>query len=190
MKVYSMKYSDLEYWVKNKAKPGDLATYYVNNGEFGESMYTYYYTKPDDNPRWCMWSDFEKLQKYLDNFGETKMEKKCENCKYFEGTSFETKIQDYWCTHIKYSGTRIARHTSCPEYAPKEMKTTPFDGIKFYLKDRATGELRIKYICEDCGKEMPDAPDRWWLVLPLHNKPNGKPGYHFRCEDCDKKERR
>ena len=186
MKVYSMKYSDLDYWVKNKAEPGDLAIYYVNNGEFGEFIHTYYYTEPDDNPRWCMWSDFEKLQKYLDNLGETKMEKKCEKCKYFDGTSFETKIQDFWCTHKKYSGTRIAKHTSCPEWEEKEKPTTPFDGVKFYLINACTGEIGIKYICEDCGKEM-KKPYHWWLRVPYSNAVPKGLGFHYRCEDCDKK---
>ena len=44
------------------------------------------------------------------------------------------------------------------------------------------------HICEDCGK-IEDKPFRWWTVLPVHH--NGKapkrPGYHFRCEECDKK---
>ena len=115
--------------------------------------------------------------------------KRCENCRYFEGTSFKTKIQDYWCTHEKYSGTRIARHTSCPDWEEKEKKSTPFDGVKFYLIDDKTGELGIKYVCEDCGKIM-EEPGNWWLVLPPRNI-NGKQtrpfGYHFRCEECDKK---
>ena len=113
------------------------------------------------------------------------MEKKCENCKYFNTSTFKTTIQDSWCSHEKYSGTRVAAHTSCPEFEEKEKKTTPFDGIKFYLKDTATGELTVKYICEDCGKEMA-VPHHWWMKVPFGNAIPEDLGFHFRCEKCDK----
>lgn len=29
-----------------------------------------------------------------------------------------------------------------------------FQHVRFYLKNPKTGELKVKYICKDCGKEM------------------------------------
>lgn len=113
------------------------------------------------------------------------MDKKCGNCKYFKTITMGTAIMDSWCTHEKYSGVRVPLHTSCSEYELKEKKTTPFDGIKFYLKDTNTGEIGIKYICETCGKEM-DEPDHWWLTVPYGNAVPKALGFHFRCEKCDK----
>lgn len=67
------------------------------------------------------------------------------------------------------------------------MTKSPFDNIKFFLKDSVTGEIELKYICEDCGKLM-DMPFSWWLVLsPRSSVKFGDPGYHFRCEECKKK---
>ena len=195
MKVCSMTYADLEYWVKNKAKPGDLAYYHANN-----FVYTYHYTKPDDSPKWCMWSDMEKLQEYLSDFGlidkclkeinklkveDTTVNKRCDNCKYWVKVA---GVQPY-CAQDKHFGMYVPGFVSCSEHEPKEERSTPFDNLKFYLKDASTGELDIKYICEDCGK-IEDKPFHWWLRLPMFT--NGKasvkrPGYYFRCEDCDKK---
>jgi len=187
MKVYSMKYSDLEYWVKNKAEPGDLATYYVNNGEFGEFMYTYYYTKPDDNPRWCIWSDMKKLQKYLDNLGETKMDKRCDNCKHFKNMpgSFS------WCSHKEHAGTLVPGFTACTDHELKQKSEAPFDNLKFFIKDQKTGELEVKYICEDCGKVM-EAPFHWQFRVPLgaNKDPDKRPGYYYWCEECWEKEKK
>ncbi len=110
------------------------------------------------------------------------MNKRCENCKYWQcGESIS------FCKHTDQVGIVVPKFTSCDKHEPKEVKSTPFDGIKFYMKDTNTGELSVKYTCEDCGKEMWDAPDRWWLVLPLNNNPKRRTGYHFRCEECDKK---
>lgn len=197
MKVYSIKYSALEYWVKNKAKPGDLAYYYANNGEFDEFVYTYHYTKPDDNPRWRLWSNMEKLQEYLSGFElidkclkeinklkieEPKMNKRCENCKHWKSAGGYN-----WCAHEDHAGAFVPKFTSCDKHELKEKQCTPFDGMKFYLKDKDTGELSINYICEDCGKEMHGAPDKWQLVLPLNDRYTRVPGYHFFCTDCYKK---
>ena len=190
MKVYYMALDELREWVKNKPEIGDAAYCKTHHDE---REYMYVYTGPDTDPIWVRQED--AINKYLEEINKLKVEditvnKRCENCKYFEGTSFKTKIQDYWCTHEKYSGTRIARHTSCPDWEDKEKKSTPFDGVKFYLKDASTGELDIKYICEDCGKIM-DEPGHWWLVLPVTKHaaqyPTKRHGYHFRCEKCDKK---
>ena len=119
------------------------------------------------------------------------MHKRCDNCKYYDSgivkdLSGSSAIRS-WCNNEKHVATYVPCFTCCPEHELKEVKTTPFDGIKFYIKDTSTGELSVKYTCEDCGKEMWDAPDRWWLVLPLNNNHKRRTGYHFRCEECDKK---
>lgn len=52
----------------------------------------------------------------------------------------------------------------------------PFKQIKFYLFNPETGELKIIYLCDKCGKEM-EEPDYWYF--------NGKDnGYHFLCNEC------
>ena len=119
------------------------------------------------------------------------MSKRCDNCKYYDSgivknLNGSSAIRS-WCTHEKHSGEYVPQFTCCPEYIDREAKTTPFDGITFYIKNSITKELGMKYTCEDCRKEMLDAPDHWWLVLPLNNKPKRRPGYHFRCEECNKK---
>ena len=115
--------------------------------------------------------------------------KRCENCKYFKSISVKDVAAGSWCEHEEHKGMYVHKFVSCPEYTPKEKKSTPFDGVKFYIMDDKSGELGIKYVCEDCGKLM-DEPGHWWLALPLRDI-NGKQtrpfGYHFRCEECDKK---
>ena len=185
MNICCMTCKDLDTWVKTKAKPGDVAYWH---DKLHDQHYYYVYNEPDSKPFWRRWFKNDIIDKYLEEINklkieEPKMNKRCDNCKYFNG-AIMSKIKDYWCSHEKYSGERIAAHTSCPEYEPKEELTTPFDGVKFYLINACTGEIGIKYICEDCGKEM-KKPYHWWLSLSLTNK---KPsGYHFRCEECDKK---
>ena len=114
--------------------------------------------------------------------------KRCENCKYFKSIS-GAGIAGSWCEHEEHKGMYVPKFVSCPEYEQKEKKSTPFDGVKLYLIDDKSGELGIKYVCEDCGKIV-DEPGHWWLALPLRDI-NGKQtrscGYHFRCEECDKK---
>lgn len=111
------------------------------------------------------------------------MDKRCENCKHWHyGRDFS------FCKQDDQTEVIVPKFTCCDKHEPKKTKTTPFDGMKLYMKDASTGELSVKYTCEDCGKEMWDAPDRWWLVLPVNTRHEiRKPGYHFRCADCDKK---
>lgn len=189
--VYSMSYNELEDWVKNKANPGDVA--YWQNSTTGRRYY-YLYDGPDPNPFWRMWSD-NIVEKYLEEeINKLKTEdatvnKRCENCKYFKSISVKGVAAGSWCEHEEHKGMYVPKFVSCPEYPPKEKKSTPFDGVKLYLMDDKSGELGIKYVCEDCGKIM-DEPGHWWLTLPLRDI-NGKQtrpfGYHFRCEECDKK---
>lgn len=111
------------------------------------------------------------------------MNKRCDNCKYWVKVA---GVQPY-CAQDKHFGMYVPGFVSCSEHEPKEKQRNPFDGMKFYLKDKDTGELSINYICEDCGKEMQEAPDKWQLVLPLNNRSIKVPGYHFFCTDCYKK---
>lgn len=54
-----------------------------------------------------------------------------------------------------------------------------FDNLKFYFKDPTTGELTVKFLCDDCRKEM-DKPHYLYQVVR-----GGKDfGYHFLCHDC------
>jgi Zn finger protein HypA/HybF involved in hydrogenase expression len=189
LKVISMRCEDLIDWVKNKAEPGDIAYWYKRDSD---QHYYYIYVGPDHKPYWNLWFEGDIIDKLEEidklKIEELKMEKKCENCRYFNQSTFKTEIQDSWCSHEKYSGIRVAAHTSCPEFEEKEKKSTPFDGIKFYLKDTKTGELTIKYTCEDCGKEM-NKPDHWWMKVPFGNAIPEDLGFHFRCEECDKKKK-
>ena len=114
------------------------------------------------------------------------MNKRCDNCKYFKSYTYKDTIMSSWCEHEDHKSMLVSNFTCCPEHEPKEELTTPFDGVKFYLVDNRTGEVGIKYICEDCGKVM-DKPYHWWLGLSLNGKRNKTSGYHFRCEECDKK---
>ncbi len=184
--IYRIKMKELDNWVKHKAKVGDIA---FSKDFRTEHEYMYAYKGFDPNPIWFMIQQ-EVIDKYLEEINkpkieEPKMENRCDNCKYFNGVTM-SKITYYWCSHEKYSGTRIAAHTSCPEHEPKKELTTPFDGVRFYLINECTGEIGIKYICEDCSKEM-KKPYHWWLALPIGDKAKSHLGYHFRCEECDKK---
>lgn len=107
--------------------------------------------------------------------------KRCENCKYFKNTDTYT-----WCSHKEHAGMYVPKFVSCPEYEHKDTKPAPFDGVKFYLIDDKSGELGIKYVCEDCGKLM-DKPDHWWLKVPYGNAVPEDLGLHYRCAECDKK---
>ena len=188
MSICRMVLDELSNWLDSKPQHGDVA-YLIE--PITDKRYIYVYRGPDDDPYSHLISDPFAADWFMQEVDklkveEPKMDKRCDNCKYFNSVTFG-KILDSWCSHEKHSGIRVAAHTSCPEHEPKEVKTTPFDGMKFYLKDTNTGELCVKYICEDCGKEMLDAPDRWWLVLPVNDRHKRKPGYHFRCSECDKK---
>ena len=185
MNAYRMNLEDLDIWVKYKAEVGDVAWC---KDRHTDREYWYVYKGPDPNPTWYMFQE-DVINKYLEEVNKLKIEdttvnKRCENCKYFKNTDTYT-----WCSHKEHAGMYVPKFTSCPEHKAKEKNSTPFDGVKFYLIDDKTGELGIKYVCEDCGKLM-DEPGHWWLALPLRDI-NGKQtracGYHFRCEECDKK---
>ena len=190
MSVYSMLCEDLETWVKTKAKPGDVAYWYDRRHE---QAYFYFYKGPDLNPCWQMWFKDEIIDTYLEEINklkieEPKMNKRCDNCKYFGSYTYKDGIGGSWCNHEKHKGMLVSNFTSCPEHEHRETKSTPFGGMKFYLKDQTTGELGIKYVCEDCGKIM-DEPGHWRFIIPtgLYGKPNKNPGFQFRCEECEKR---
>ena len=111
--------------------------------------------------------------------------KRCETCKHWHWGG-DTNIS--FCTHDEQKCIIVPKFTCCAKYKPKEKKSTPFDGVKFYLIDDKSGELGIKYVCEDCGKLM-DEPGHWRFIIPtgLYGKPNKNPGFQFRCEECAKK---
>ncbi len=193
MNVCCMTYKDLGTWVKTKAKPGDVAYWHDQRHD---QHYYYFYTEPDPKPFWRLWFKDDVVDKYLEEINklkikEPKMEKRCDNCKYFGSYTYKDGIGGSWCDHKEHKGMLVSNFTSCPEHefkSKKNVRPTPFDGMKFYLKDQATGELSIGYICEDCGKEMDGAPDHWWLVLPVgKGDSKRRPGYHFRCLDCEQK---
>ena len=53
--------------------------------------------------------------------------------------------------------------------------------FKFYLKDKETGELEVKYVCKDCGLEMDEAHHyrakcKGSVVDPF--------SVVFKCHDC------
>ena len=185
MKIYRMSLEDLDIWVKDKAEVSDVA---VGIDYHTGREYWYVYKGPDPNPAWWAVQE-ETINKYLEEVNKLKVEdttvnKKCENCRYFDFVSGLS-----YCKHKDQAGTWVPKFTCCDKHEPKEERSTPFDNMKFYLKDASTGELDIKYICEDCGK-IEDKPFHWWLRLPMVT--NGKasvkrPGYYFRCEECDKK---
>ena len=186
--VYCMMYEELKEWVKTKALPGDVAYYFDARAE---KSYFYTYNGPDDNPYWRLIFNDAIVSYFKEEINKLKVEdttvnKRCENCKHWHWGG-DTNIS--FCTHDEQKCIIVPKFTCCAKYAPKEKKSTPFDGVKFYLIDDKSGELGIKYVCEDCGKIM-DEPAHWWLVLPLRDI-NGKQtrpfGYHFRCEECDKK---
>lgn len=61
-----------------------------------------------------------------------------------------------------------------------------FDQIKLYLKNPETGELKITFLCEVCGKEM-EKPD-YWMFRTYNCSQKEKPGYYFRCTKCVQEE--
>lgn len=188
--VYCIKLEELDEWVKNKAEPGDVAYYFDRRTE---QSYLYSYKGQDDNPYWRLIFN-ETIIKYLvEEIDKLKVEdatvnKRCENCKYFKSIAVKDVAAGSWCEHEEHKGMYVPKFVSCPEYTPKEKKSTPFDGVKLYLIDDKSGELGIKYVCEDCGKLM-DEPGHWWFTMPvgLYGKSSRNPGFHFRCEECDKK---
>ena len=179
--TYSIRYEDLKEWINTKANPGDLAYCFIKS--IPDLFYTYYYKQHESYPKWTLWTDLDKLQKYLDSLEEQKMDKRCENCKHWNAGPQNLSF----CAHADQVGVLVPRFTCCSKFENKEKFSTPFDKVKFFLKDTSTGELELKYVCEDCGKIM-DEPFHWWKVeTPRPTKAFGTPGYHFRCEECDKK---
>ena len=79
----SIALDKLDEWFKI-AKPGDMA---FNFNLTGELYYLYVYTEADTNPYWNLFRDVETAQAYIDAHfekeEEPKMNKRCENCKYF-----------------------------------------------------------------------------------------------------------
>ena len=113
------------------------------------------------------------------------MSKRCGNCISFN----QYGNCPAFCTHEKHQGMIVQNFTCCPEYEPKKVLTTPFDSIKFFLINEYTGEIGIRYICKDCGKEM-STPYSWQFKLPARYKGQSTlstSGFHFRCEDCTNK---
>ena len=188
MNVCCMRCEDLDTWVKTRATPGDVAYWY---DELHDQRYYYFYTEPDPKPCWILWFKDSEILEEINKLKteDTTVNKRCENCKYFNSISVKDVVAGSWCEHEEHKGMYVPKFVSCPEYTPKGTRTTPFDGIKLYLIDDKTGALGIKYVCEDCGKLM-DEPGHWWLALALRDI-NGKQtrpaGYHYRCEECDKK---
>jgi hypothetical protein len=96
-----------------------------------------------------------------------------------------------WCDHPDYTKPIVAEFTSCPKYEFKHGSEAPFDNLKFFIKDQKTGELEVKYICEDCGKIM-TKPFHWQLRVPFgaNKDPDKRPGYYYWCEECWEKEKK
>ena len=111
------------------------------------------------------------------------MDKRCENCKYYQ-----FNMVCGFCTHINHDGVYVAKHTVCDDWREKLKLRAPFDNLKLYLADGSTGEMKVTYVCEDCGKEM-DKPYYWQYKMPVvvnGKKPN-EVGYFFYCEKCHEK---
>ncbi len=179
--ICHMMLNDLDRWVNDAAQPGDVA-YLID--KFLDKRYLYFYKGPDDDP-YSKIIDEQFFDYYINKLKveETKMEKRCDNCKHFKNVpgSFS------WCSHKEHAGALVPTFTACAGHETKEERTGPFDNLRFFIKDANTGELELKYACEDCGKVM-DEPFHWWKVeTPRPTKAFGKPGYHWRCEECDKK---
>lgn len=178
--VYCMTDHDLTTWVRTKAKHGDIAYWY---DKIIDQHYYYVYKGPDDKPYWRLIDN--SFYKFLQEKEECDMDKRCDSCKHFSSVNIS---EGGWCNHKKHKGMYVPKFTSCPEYEPTETQRAPFAGMKFYLKDNVTLEMEVKYICEDCGKEMVK-PYRWWFALPavFNGKLSKNPGYHFRCKECNDK---
>jgi hypothetical protein len=181
MKHTSIALDKLEPWFKI-AKPGDIAFHFDIDPE---RYWIYIYREEDTAPCWHVFNDVASAQKYLDSSMEPNMEKKCENCKHFKNMpgSFS------WCSHKDHAGVLVPVFTSCVDHEPKQQIEAPFDNLKFFIKDSNTGELELKYVCEDCCKVMAK-PFHWQFRVPLveKDKPNKRPGYYYWCEDCWEKE--
>lgn len=186
MNVCCITCKDLDTWVKTKAKPGDVAYWY---DQIHDQRYYYFYTEPDPKPFWRLWFNDDVTDKYLEEINkltieEPKMDKRCENCKYFKSGGALC-----YCSHKEHNGVLVPKFVSCTEHEPKPKIEAPFDNLKFFIKDQKTGELEVKYICEDCGKIM-EAPFHWQFRVPFgaNKDPEKRPGYYYWCESCWEKE--
>lgn len=59
-----------------------------------------------------------------------------------------------------------------------------FDNIKFYLTNRKTGEMTIKFICDNCKEEM-DKPYNYQIPVSVKNIPETWKTKYL-CEKCYK----
>jgi hypothetical protein len=184
-----MNLEDLDKWIKSKPQIGDVAQLVDT---YLDKRYLYFYKGPDDNPGLHI-IDMEFAadiyQKEINKLKveEPKMEKRCDNCKYFKNMpgSFS------WCSHKDHAGALVQVFTTCTDHEPKQQFTGPFDNLKFFVKDQQTGELEVKYICEDCSKIM-TKPFHWQLRVPFgaNKDPDKRPGYYYWCEECWEKEKK
>lgn len=181
MKHTSIALDKLELWFKI-AKPGDIAFHFDIDPE---RYWIYIYREEDTAPCWHVFNDVASAQKYLDSSMETKMNKTCDNCKYFKNMpgSFS------WCSHKDHAGALVQVFTTCADHEHKQKSEAPFDNLKFFIKDQNTGELEVKYICEDCGK-VTTKPFHWQFRVPFgaNKDPDKRPGYYYWCEECWEKE--
>lgn len=114
------------------------------------------------------------------------MEKRCDNCKYW----FKIEGLSPYCKHSEHFGNYTPSFVSCPEHENTPKILVPLGNLKFFLKDQKTGELEVKYVCEDCGKVMVE-PYYWQYRMPVvvnGKKSANRPGYYFYCEECSKKD--
>lgn len=186
MSICRMVLDALPNWLASKPQCGDVA-YLID--DFLNKRYLYVYRGPDDDPYSHLISDqfaADWFMKEVDKLKvkETEMDKRCENCKYFKSGGALC-----YCSHKEHNGILVPKFVSCTEHEPKQKIEAPFDNLKFFIKDQKTGELEIKYICEDCGKVM-EAPFHWQFRVPFgaNKAPDKRPGYYYWCEECWEKE--
>ena len=189
MAICRMMYDKLNNWLNNKPQHGDVA-YLIE--PITDKRYIYVYRGPDDDPYSHLISDqfaADWFMKEVDKLKvkETEMDKRCDNCKYFKimPGSFS------WCSHKDHAGMIVQMFTACARHEHKQKIEAPFDNLKFFVKDQNTGELEVKYICEDCGMVM-KAPFHWQFRVPFgaNKDPEKRPGYYYWCEACWEKEKK
>jgi hypothetical protein len=188
MSICRMVLDELPNWLASKPQCGDVA-YLIDN--ILDKRYLYVYRGPDDDPYSHLISDqfaADWFMKEVDKLKvkETEMDKRCDNCKYYKHAG------DFnFCSHKEHNGVIVPKYTSCPEHEFTQKIEAPFDNLKFFVKDQNTGELEVKYICEDCGRVM-ETPFHWqFRVLFGANKdPEKRPGYYYWCEACWEKEKK
>jgi rRNA maturation protein Nop10 len=104
--------------------------------------------------------------------------KRCDKCRWYRPLKACAH-----CGHELHKSAIISDFTSCPEW--EEKPVGPFNNLKFYLKNATTGEMEVKYVCEDCGGEI-KTPYRWWFAFPSpgSKKPINNLGWHYLCKEC------